>query len=59
MKIIALRTMFLGGQAIEKNGNPQEVSNSDGDLAIRMGWATLPEVKEKQKKAAAEPDVES
>jgi hypothetical protein len=43
MKIIALRTMFLSGKAIKQSGKSQEVSEVDGDLAVRMGWATLPD----------------
>jgi hypothetical protein len=50
MKIIALRAMFLSGKAVEKSGKPQDVSNKDGDLAIRMGWATLPDKETKEKK---------
>lgn len=52
MKIIANRTMLLGGKTVEK-GKVSEVSDDDGELAIRHGWAA----KAPAKAAKAEPQL--
>lgn len=38
MKIIPTRTMFLDGRRVVA-GKAEEVSKSEGELAIRHGWA--------------------
>lgn len=59
MKIIPNRTMRLGGEHLER-GKAVEVSDNDGEKAIRHGWATeakgkakaAPEGKAEQKEGA-------
>lgn len=42
MKIISNRNMFLDGKRVEA-GKPTDVSKSEGELALRMGWAVAAE----------------
>jgi hypothetical protein len=49
MKIVPNRNMFLDGRRVEAGKN-EEVSKESGDLALRHGWASLPEKGKKDKK---------
>jgi len=45
MKIIPKRTMWLDGRRVEA-GKVENVAQKEGELAIRMGWAALPDKEE-------------
>jgi hypothetical protein len=51
MKIIPKRTMFLDGRRVVA-GKVEEVSKSEGDLAIRHGWAAEAKPSADAKKSA-------
>lgn len=42
MKIIPNRNMFLDGRRVV-NGEVETVSQKEGELAVRHGWAKLPD----------------
>lgn len=57
MKIIPIRKMLLGGRHVEA-GQPVDVPEADGVLALRMGWAKADEAKPaKRSKAKDEPSA--
>lgn len=51
MKIIPNRTMFLDGRRVVA-GKVEDVSKSEGDLAIRHGWAVEAKAAVDAKKSA-------
>lgn len=61
MKIIPKRTMFLDGRRVVA-GKVEDVSKSEGDLAIRHGWAVEAKAQAEanaKAKAAAEAEAKA
>lgn len=55
MKITPNRNMYLDGKSVQQ-GKPADVSKEEGELAIRMGWATLADGKPSGKGKSADGD---